>query len=285
MRRSAVGTARALVGPTSVLASCVSLQSAAALATTTFATFGTAGTGALRFVAGAIALLVFTRPRVSGRSRGAWLMIIALGVSTAATNLFLYAAIARIPLALAGTLVFVGPLTLTLLGARRRRDLVWAIVAAGGVVLLSRPGVTASVSGVVFALAAAASVAISILLARRAGQQSDGLQSLSLSIVVAAVLTFPIGIRAALATPSAGAVVTVAAVGILGIAIPYALEFSALRRVGVRTYGILLSLDPAVAALAGLLLLGQRLETAEVIGIALVMSASLGVIATERSGR
>ena len=212
-------------------------------------------------------------------------MIAALGVSTAATNLFLYAAIARIPLALAGTLVFVGPLTLTLLGARRRRDLMWAIAAAGGVVLLSRPGVTASVSGVVFALAAAASVAISILLARRAGQQSDGLQALSLSIVVAAVLTFPIGIRAAFATPDAGALLTVTAVGILGIAIPYALEFSALRRVGVKTYGILLSLDPVVAALAGLLLLGQRLETAEVIGIALVMSASVGVIATERSGR
>ena len=92
----------------------------------------------------------------------------------------------------------------------------WAIAAAGGVVLLSRPGVTASVSGVVFALAAAASVAISILLARRAGQQSDGLQSLSLSIVVAAVLTFPIGIRAAFATPDAGALVTVAAVGSWG---------------------------------------------------------------------
>jgi inner membrane transporter RhtA len=145
--------------------------------------------------------------------------------------------------------------------------------------------VTTSVAGVGFALAAAASVAMTILLARRAGRQSDGLQSLSLSIVVAAVLTAPIGIHAALATPDAGAVATVAAVGILGIAIPYALEFSALRRVGVKTYGILLSLDPAVAALAGLLLLGQHLQAAELIGIALVMSASVGVIATERSGR
>jgi inner membrane transporter RhtA len=276
------GTARGLVGPTSVLASCVSLQCAAALATTLFATFGAAGTGALRFAAGAIALLVFTRPRLTGRSRAGWLTIAALGAATATTNLCLYAAIARIPLALAGTLVFLGPLTLTLLSARRRGDLVWAIAAAGGVVLLSRPGVTASVAGVVFALAAAASVAITILLARRAGEQGGGLQTLSLAIVVAALLTLPLGVRAALEAPDAGAVATVAAVGILGIAIPYALEFSALRRVGVKTYGILLSLDPAVAALAGLLLLGQRLETAELLGIALVMAASAGVIAGDR---
>jgi inner membrane transporter RhtA len=253
------------------------LQTAAAIATTAFAAFGPAGTGALRFLAGAVVLLACVRPRVRGRRTSFWLMTAALGAATAATNLFLYEAIARIALGTAGTLVFLGPLTLALLRTRHRHDLAWAAAAALGVVLLTGSPATASVPGIAFALGAAASVAASILIARRLGERSDGLDGLSLSIAVAALLTLPIGLSAALDAPDLSVLATVAVVGVLGIAIPYALEFKALRRVGVRTYSILLSLDPAVAGLAGLLLLGQRLETAEMFGIALVIVASVGV--------
>jgi inner membrane transporter RhtA len=264
-----------VVGPACLLASCASLQTAAAIATTAFAALGPAGTGALRFLGGAVVLMTFVRPRLRGRSTAFWLTTAALGAATAATNLFLYEAIARIPLGMAGTLVFLGPLTLALLGPRGRHDVAWAATAALGVVLLTGAPATASVPGIACALGAAASVAASILIARRLGERSDGLDGLALSIAVAALLTLPMGLSAALdAGPSVLAIVAV--VGVLGIAIPYALEFTALRRVGVKTYGILLSLDPAVAGLAGLLLLGQRLDTAEMIGMALVMAASIG---------
>jgi inner membrane transporter RhtA len=272
-----------VVGPACLLASCASLQTAAAIATTAFAALGPAGTGALRFLGGAVVLMTFVRPRLRGRSTAFWLTTAALGAATAATNLFLYEAIARIPLGMAGTLVFLGPLTLALLGPRGRHDVAWAATAALGVVLLTGAPATASVPGIACALGAAASVAASILIARRLGERSDGLDGLALSIAVAALLTLPMGLSAALdAGPSVLAIVAV--VGVLGIAIPYALEFTALRRVGVKTYGILLSLDPAVAGLAGLLLLGQRLDTAEMIGMALVMAASIGASAARPRG-
>ncbi|MGH2969194.1 MAG: EamA family transporter [Solirubrobacteraceae bacterium] len=274
-----------LVGPGYILASCASLLTAAALATTLFASFGPAGTGALRFFAAAFVLMVLVRPRVRGRSARGWLAIAALGAATAATNFFLYEAIARIPLGTAGTLVFLGPLTLALLRTRRRLDVAWAIAAGLGVILLTGGPAGGSLPGVGFAFAAAASVAASILIARRVGEHTHGLDGLALSISVAALITLPVGVPAALDIPDLADVLMLVLIGVLGIAIPYALEFSALRRIGVRTYSILLSLDPAVAGLAGLLLLGQRLNLAELLGVALVMVASAAAVATQPPAR
>jgi inner membrane transporter RhtA len=107
------------------------------------------------------------------------------------------------------------------------------------------------------------------------------LDGLTLSITVAAVLTLPVGVPAAIGSPSVRDFATVAVVGVLGVAIPYALEFSALRRIGTKTYSILLSLDPAIAGLAGLLLLGQHLQPTEILGVALVMVASAGAVITQ----
>ena len=199
---------------------------------------------------------------------------------TAATNFLLYEAIARIPLGMAGTLVFLGPLALALLRARRGVDFLWAAAAGMGVVLLTQGAGAGSLTGVVLALGAAASVAVSIVMARSVGRQASGLDGLVLSIVVAAVLTLPVGLPAALGSPEVLDLTIVCAVGVLGVAIPYALEFSALRRVGTKTYSILLSLDPAIAGLAGVLLLGQRLRLGEMLGMALVMAASAGAVAT-----
>jgi inner membrane transporter RhtA len=278
--RATAGLAPRLLGPTYIIASCASLQTAAALATTVFATFGPAGTGALRFLAAAVVLMAVVRPRLRHRSTTFWWAVTTLGATVAATNFFLYEAIARIPLGTAGTLVFLGPLTLALLSTRRRLDLAWAIAAGIGVALLTGASSVTSLLGVAFAIGAAASVAASILTAQRVGKHAQGLDGLALSITVAALITLPISLIAALNTAHGLDIPVVAAIGVLGIAIPYALEFMALRRVGVRTYGILLSLDPAIAGLAGLLFLGQQLYAAELLGIALVMAASAGVVAS-----
>jgi inner membrane transporter RhtA len=259
--------------------SCVSLQTAAVLATTVFAAFGPAGTGALRFSAAAFVLLLFARPRLGGRSTSSWLTIAALGAAMAALNFCLYEAIARIPLGTAVTLLFLGPLVLALFGSRRRLDIGWAAAAAAGVVLLTGGPSGASLAGVVFALGAAAGSAAAILLAARMGSQTTRLDGLALAVAAAAVLTLPVALPAAVGAPDFGDLAIVAAVGLLGIGLPYALEFNALRRVGVKTYSILLSLDPAIAGLAGLLLLGQHLTPPEVLGIGLVMAASAGAVA------
>lgn len=274
--RAAAGFAPRLVGPACIVASCASLQTAAAVATTVFARFGPAGTGALRFLAAALILFAAVRPRLRGRPRTFWRTAVALGAATTATNLFLYEAIARIPLGTAATLVFVGPLVLALASTRRRLDLAWAGSAAVGVILLTGASASGSWIGVALACGAAASVAASILLLRRLGDHAAGLDGLTVSIGVAAIITLPIGVTAASGTAVLSALPVVALVGALGIAVPYALELTALRRVGVKTYGILLSLDPAIAALVGLVALGQHLDGGEYLGIALVMAASAG---------
>jgi inner membrane transporter RhtA len=274
------GLAPQLVGPASIVASCLSLQTATALATTLFATFGPWGAGGLRFLAGAFVLLAFARPRLRGRAAGAWVTIAAFGVTMAATNVLLYAAVARIPLGSAVTLEFLGPLAVALLGARRRLDAAWALSAAAGVALLTGGPSGVSVAGIACALGAAVSVAGSILIARRVSDHAGGADGLALAVTVAALLTLPASVPAALGTPSLGSLTVIAAVGVLGIALPYGLELNALRRVGVKTYSILLSLDPAIAGLAGLLLLGQHLGLAELSGIGLVVAASAGAVVT-----
>jgi inner membrane transporter RhtA len=273
------GLAPQLVGPACIIASCASLQVGTALATTTFAAFGTSGTGGLRLLAGAFVLLAFARPRLRGRAAKSWLTIAAFGATMAATNVLLYAAVARIPLGAAVTLEFLGPLGLALLGARRRLDAAWAFTAAAGVALLTGGPTGASPVGSAFALGAGLSVAASILIARRVIDQTDGTEGLALSVTVAALLTLPASLPAVSDAPSVDNLAIVAAVGVLGIALPYALELNALRRVGVKTYSILLSLDPAIAGLAGLLLLGQHLNPAELCGIGLVVAASAGAVA------
>jgi inner membrane transporter RhtA len=250
-----------------------------------FAAFGAAGTGALRFAAAAVVLLALARPRLRGRPARSWATIAAFGAAMAAMNFCLYEAIARIPLGTAVTLQFLGPLAVALLGARRRLDAALALAAGAGVALLTGSLSGASLAGAAFALGAAAITAGSLLLAVRVADQSAGLDGLALAVGVAAILTLPASLPAALGAPRLGDLGIAAAVGLLGIAVPYALELSALRRLRVTTLGVLLSLDPAVAGLAGLLLLGQQLSLAELLGIALVIAASCGAVSGGPSSR
>jgi inner membrane transporter RhtA len=265
-----------------VLGSSASLQSSAALATTVFAVYGPMGAGALRFTFAAPVLLLLARPAFRGRTRGFWLSAVALGTTLAGLNFTLYEAIARLPLGTVVTLQFLGPLALALVGIRRRLDLVWVSAAAGGVGLITGgPGGDSTV-GVVLALGAAAITMVSLVLSRRLATASSGLDGIAVAVAVAACLTLPAAVPAAFATGAAEELALVAAVAVLGLAVPYALEYVAIRAVTVKTFSVLLSLDPAIAALAGALWLGQRLDASDVTGIALVVLASSGVMATRR---
>jgi inner membrane transporter RhtA len=277
------GVSRRLAGPASILAASASLQASAALATTLFATVGAPGTGALRFLAGSAVLLAVTRPRLRGRDRRAWVTIAAFGASMAAANVCIFQALTELPLGTVMTLQFLGPLTLALAASRRRLDLACALAAAGGVALLTGGPSGVSVVGAAFALGAAASVAASILAGAAVGRQTQGFDGLALSITAAALLMAPLSVGAASDGLDAGQLAAVSAVGILGIAAPHALFLSALRAVGAKLYSVLLSLDPAVALLAGLLLLGQRPSSANVAGILLVVSASAVAVGTRRA--
>jgi inner membrane transporter RhtA len=269
---------RRLGGPLCVVSSSASLQTAAALATTVFAVYGPAGTGAMRFAVAAAVLLAVSRPRLRGRSRRFWVSVAQFGAILAALNFSLYEAIARVPLSTAVTLQFLGPLALALLGIHRRLDLVWVLSASAGVVLLTGGPAGGSDAGIALALLAAAITAASLLMARRVASESSGLDGLALAITAAAVLTLPVGIPASLTTQAPSDLAIVSAVGVLGIAVPYALEYAAIRLVSVKAFSVLLSLDPAIAALAGLLWLGQHLAAAELLGIGLVVAASAGVM-------
>jgi inner membrane transporter RhtA len=272
--------ARRLGGPLLVVSSSASLQTAAALATTVFAVYGPAGTGAMRFAVAAAVLLAVSRPRLRGRSRRFWLSVAQFGAVLAALNFSLYEAIARVPLSTAVTLQFLGPLALALLGLHRRLDLLWVLAASAGVVLLTGGPAGGSDAGIAFALLAAAITAGSVLMARRVASESRGLDGLALAIAAAAVLTLPIGVPAAFGTRDASDLAIVGAVGVLGIAVPYALEYAAIRVVSVKAFSVLLSLDPAIAAFAGLVWLGQALAPSDLLGIGLVVAASAGVMSS-----
>jgi inner membrane transporter RhtA len=274
------GVAHRFGGPLLIVASSASLQTSAALATTVFAVYGSAGTGALRFAFAAPALLIFARPALRGRSRRFWVSAATLGATLAALNLVLYAAIARVPLGTVVTLQFLGPLTLALLGMHRRLDAVWIAAAAGGVFALTGVPSGGATAGVALALVAAALTALSLLMTHRLATESAGIDGLALAVGIAACITLPLAVPAALATRSPHHLALIAAVAVLSIAVPYVLEYVALRAVSVRTFSVLLSLDPAVALFAGALWLGQTLTASQLLGVGLVVVASAGVMGT-----
>ena len=261
-----------------VIGAIASLQFGAALAATLFATLGPAGIASLRLMFGAIVLCALRPPRLAGRSRGELALAGAFGLVLGAMNLSFYEAIDRIPLGIAVSIEFLGPLTVAVAGSRRPRDLVWVALAAAGILALTR-GTSAPLDGlgIAFALIAACLWGIYILLNARLGRVFSDSSGLTLAMGVAAVAILPVGVAAAgsaLLTPSALALGL--AVGILASAIPYSLEVEALRRLTPAVFGVLMSLEPAMAALAGFLVLGQTLGARALAGIALVIGASIG---------
>ncbi len=261
-----------------VLAGITSVQFGSALAATLFATVGAGGAVFLRLASATVVLVAIWRPHVHGRARRELGLAVTFGVVLAVMNIAFYHAIARIPLGIAVAIEFLGPLGVAVAGSRRRLDMAWVALAAFGVLALMRGSAHGlDVGGVLLALLAGGAWAAYILCNARMGREfSDG-SGLALAMAVACMLAAPFGIaEGGRELLTVHTMVVGAVVGVLSSVIPYTVEMEALRRIALATFGVLMSLEPAVAALAGFLVVGQALTTREIAGIALVIAASLG---------
>ncbi|MGZ4423808.1 MAG: EamA family transporter [Gaiellaceae bacterium] len=267
-----------------VFTAMISLQVGAAVAKTLFDQVGPAGVVMLRLVFGATAIGLLWRPRIRVRSRHDLLLIGAFAATLACMNLAFYGAIERIPLGIAVTLEFVGPLAVAILGSRRLLDFVWIGLSAAGIVLLAgADDGSIHLVGVMLALLAGAFWASYILLGARFGRTYPGPSGLAVAMSLAALLVAPAGIASGGNALLSGRVLFIgAAIGVLSSAIPWSLEIEALRRLPTHTFGVLMSLEPALAALAGLAILGQHLGPTELVAIMLVVVACAGVSWTGR---
>ena len=271
--------------PLFVLAAASSVQLGAAIAATLFDDLGPAGTSVLRVGLGAVILLAIWRPRVRGIAREDLRLVFWLGLTLGVMNYSFYEAIDRIPLGVAVTIEFAGPLGVAVVLSRRRLDLLWVALAVGGILLLADPGGdSVDPTGLALVLIAAAAWAAYILLAARAGSRFTGGRGLALAMIVASLVPLVPGIAEAggeLLVPEFLALG--AAVALLSSVIPYSLEMEALRRIPRHVFGVLMSMEPALAALAGFVILDQALGARELLAIGLVIAASIGVTRSSRS--
>jgi len=266
-----------------VLAGGISVQFGGALAVTLMPRAGALGVVTLRLLAAAVVLLVVCRPRLRGHSRTDWGTVIVFGVAMGAMNGLFYEAVARIPLGPAVTLEVLGPLALSVLASRRAINALWAALALAGVFLLGGGGFSdLDPTGVAFALGAGAMWAAYIIFSARTGRRFPQADGLALAMAVAALLFLPLGIAEAgsrLLNPTTVALGS--AVALLSSVLPYTLELLALRRLPAHTFAILMSLEPAIAATAGFLVLGQALSATEAAAIALVIAATIGAVRSQ----
>ena len=242
---------------------------------------GVAGTAWLRLAWAALILLVLVRPRPSDFSPSAFRATVLLGVVTSGTALFFMAAIARLPLGTASALEFLGPLGVAVWrghgGVR-----IWPLIAAVGVVCLTRPWTgDADVVGVAFALAAAVCWGVYIVLTQHVGDEVAGLKSIAVSIPVAALVATVVAGPGTVRLLTPELLLIGLGLAILLPVVPFTLEFLALRRLTTAAFGTLMSLEPAIALLIGLILLGQQPDALAVLGIACVVVAGIGA---ERTG-
>ncbi|GGQ05075.1 EamA family transporter [Streptomyces roseolilacinus] len=277
-RRAAGGGA---VGPVAlVVGGALSVQFGAALAVLLIPRAGALGVVSLRLALAALVLLAVCRPRLRGHSRSDWGTVVAFGAAMAGMNLLFYQAIDRIPLGAAVTLEVLGPLALSVVASRRVVSLLWAALALAGVVLLSGGGFDRlDPVGAGFALGAGAMWAAYIVFSARTGRRFPQADGLALAMAVGAVLSLPLGVVEAgtrLLVPSTLALGL--AVALMSSVLPYTLELIALRRLPAGTFAVLMSLEPAVAALAGFLVLRQALSVTDAAAIALVVAASVGAV-------
>jgi inner membrane transporter RhtA len=265
--------------PLLVLASITSAQFGSAVAGALIDDLGAAGVALLRLGIGALMLAVATRPSLRTWSGRAWQAAALLGLVMAGMNMSFYLALRTVPLGTAVTVEFLGPLLLALVQTRRLIDLVWALFAGAGVALLGTgAGGSAPLGGLALAFLAGLLWAGYILLSARLGGLVPGTGGLTVSLAVGALLVLPFGASSAsVLADRPELLIGGAAVALLASVLPFGLEINALRRIPTRIFGILMSLEPAAAAIAGLLVLGQRLGLVEIAALVLVMLASVGV--------
>jgi inner membrane transporter RhtA len=275
-----------------VLAAICSVQLGAAFAKVLFEDLGPAGTVFLRTAFAAIILLAVWRPwrslNASGIARrDEVLLVVAFGVTLAAMNLCFYEALSRVPLGIAVTLEFTGPLAVAVAGSRRALDVLWVVLAAAGILLLAPIGALGASDidplGAGLALLAGAFWAAYILLGARTGRVFPGGTGLAMAMGLSTVLLVPFGVAVAgVALLDPRLLAAGLGVALLSSAIPYSLELEALRRLPARVFGVLMSLEPAVGALLGFVVLGEMLGLRAIVAIALVVTASVGVSLVKR---
>jgi inner membrane transporter RhtA len=269
-----------------VLCGIISVQAGAGIADKLFHEIAPTAVTGLRLWSSAVAMAVISwrgLARALGELRqrralpGGWIAV-SFGISLLIMNFSIYQAFSRIPLGVAVTIEFLGPLAVAVAGSRHLRDVGWVVLAAAGVVLLTRGGPGhLDLTGVVFAVVAGASWAAYIVLSSATGRRFPGSAGLAIAMIVAGILITPPAVVAggtAMFRPAVLA--TGVVIGILSSVIPYGLELEALRRMPMRLFGVWMSLEPAVAALVGLVLLGQQLSAVEWLAIGCVMVACAG---------
>ncbi|MGW2200643.1 EamA family transporter [Streptomyces sp. NPDC001774] len=280
---TAAGRATRLGPVALVVAGGLSVQFGSAVAVMLMPRAGALGVVTLRLVLAALVLLIVCRPKVRGYGRADWGTVVAFGTAMAGMNILFYQAADRIPLGVAVTLEVLGPLVLSVIASRRLMNLLWAGLALGGVVLLSGGGFDRlDPVGAAFALAAGAMWAAYIVFSARTGRRFPQADGLALAMAFGAVLSLPFGLVEAgdkLLVPST--IGLGLAVALMSSALPYTLELLALRRLPAPTFAILMSLEPAIAAGAGFLVLSQALSLTDALAIALVIAASMGAVRTQ----
>ncbi|MEY2565429.1 MAG: inner rane transporter RhtA [Verrucomicrobiota bacterium] len=267
-----------------IFAGIVSVQGGAALAKGLFPALGPVGTVGLRVALSALMLLAAFRPRLRALSPAQWRAVIPYGVVLGTMNILFYLSLSRIPLGVAVTVEFVGPLGVAVFGSRRVVDIAWVVLVAAGIALITPwSGGGADALGVLLALAAGACWAAYILLGARLSRIMPGGASVAVGMVIASFVALPAAVAtggfARLTLP-----LLVAGIGValLSSAIPYTLEMIALKGLPARTFGILMSLEPAVAALLGLVVLHELLSFRQWLAVALIIAASTGSTLTSR---
>lgn len=279
----------AVPAPALVLLGIVSVQFGAGLAKTLFDLLPPSAVVTLRLATSAVVLVIVSR-RLLGRvllryGRKDLMVAVAFGFTLATMNFAIYESFSRIPLGIAVTIEFLGPLGVAVAFSRRRLDLVWVVLAALGVVVLMQDDGTGRVTpaGVAFALLAATMWAAYILLSAATGRRFAGTSGLAIASVVGVVVVAPAAVHeGGVALLDWRLVLIGLAVGVMSSVIPYTLELQALRRMPPRVFGILMSLQPAAAALAGMLLLAEFLSVWQWVAVGCVIAASVGATRTSR---
>jgi inner membrane transporter RhtA len=269
-----------------VLGSIISVQFGAAISVTIFDQVGVAGSTLLRLAFASLFLFLLSRPKVAQWSARQVKMAIAFGVTLAAMNLAFYFAIDILPVGIATTIEFIGPISIAAIFSRRLLDGLWVALAAAGVVLIAQPwsGGSLELEGVLMALLAAFFWAVYILIAQRAGEVFPDRDGLTIAMMIGTAIVFIPGVASAgamLVTPQI--LLLGAVIGLLSSLIPYSFELEALRRMPARVFGTLMSIEPAVAVLAGFIILSQTPTLFELFAISLVVIASVGVTRSARA--
>jgi inner membrane transporter RhtA len=267
-----------------VLGGIVSVQVGAAIAKDLFSLVSPTAMVWLRLLTSAVILVAIARPRLRGRSATDLRVALGFGVTLMVMNWAIYQSFARIPLGIAVTIEFLGPLAVAVLGSRRPRDLIWVGLAAAGVVLLGLSPGDVTLAGVLFALLAGAAWAGYILLSASTGRRWPGISGLAVASVVGAVVLAPPAIASAGSTLLEPKILALGlAIGLLSSVVPYSFELKALRRIPPRVFGVLMSLEPAAAALAAMVLLSEFLDVVQWTALACVVAASVGATRSSTS--